>query len=716
MVQSCRNVVKRVRNYMKGGAQPYGKCAEKCMKNNRRCILNMVSIAVVLSLLLTVVPAMAQTAGAPDYASEIESLFNYFVELGFNPDWEMFLALQELDLLQEQYSAEDIGINLTDFMDARPSFYGSRILALIALGEDPFDYHGHNLFDEMQDLAENHNYGTIYDQVYALTALRAGGIAVPDAALEMLINAQREDGGYGIQQSDPDSTAMVLTFLANYREKEAVNAVVEKGLAFLHDQQLPSGGFVSYGHENSNSIAKVISALAALGEDPQDAKWQKDGNTMLDALKKFRTDNGGVAWIVEDKMQENNFALKQVMMAYRDLAMGDSIFNVLRAPQVVYVRIEGAKEQLANETVNLSWQEEKDLLVVEALRAAIDQTELTVDIKESAYGPYLNAVGDEAAGAFGGYDGWLYLINGQGGWGIGSDRVHYGDEIVFYYGDFAPGTLIPLVEIRPLKPIANAKITVRLFARYNEYDANFNPTEVEVPVEGAKFTVNGVDYFSNSEGVVEIPKLPKGDYAYKISKECEDKPPALLRTHGALEVIERTAYQDEQDIASWAKGVVYLAQDRNLMLGKDNLFRPKENLTRAEAIGVLHRLTSFGPKIGDNPFKDVPKDHEYYQAIVDAYANGLIAGVSATEFNPEGQITRQEFATMIQNVFRFSVAGKSEFKDSVKIASWAKHSVDAVSGKGIIVGSYNNFMPRQNVTREQAAAIFVRLAGIVEAS
>lgn len=73
-----------------------------------------------------------------------------------------------------------------------------------------------------------------------------------------------------------------------------MKAAVDKALDVLSELQLATGGFGSWGTENSESCAQVIVALTALGIDPaKDSRFIKNGLTILDALASYYVDGGG---------------------------------------------------------------------------------------------------------------------------------------------------------------------------------------------------------------------------------------------------------------------------------------------------------------------------------------------------------------------------------------------------------------------------------------
>jgi hypothetical protein len=64
------------------------------------------------------------------------------------------------------------------------------------------------------------------------------------------------------------------------------------------------------------------------------------------------------------------------------------------------------------------------------------------------------------------------------------------------------------------------------------------------------------------------------------------------------------------------------------------------------------------------PFNDVPESAWYYKNILNLYSAGLINGVSKTEFNPEGNVTRAELCAIIDRVLK-----NIDKKDKVMIDS-----------------------------------------------
>lgn len=61
-----------------------------------------------------------------------------------------------------------------------------------------------------------------------------------------------------------------------------------------------------------------------------------------------------------------------------------------------------------------------------------------------------------------------------------------------------------------------------------------------------------------------------------------------------LEELDRVTnkFKDDRAIASWAKGYVNVVKEAKYIEGADNIFRPIDRITRAEAATILYRVLS----------------------------------------------------------------------------------------------------------------------------
>lgn len=113
-------------------------------------------------------------------------------------------------------------------------------------------------------------------------------------------------------------------------------------------------------------------------------------------------------------------------------------------------------------------------------------------------------------------------------------------------------------------------------------------------------------------------------------------------------------------------------------------------------------------------FTDVPKDAWYHDYVYDLVYRGVVNGMTATTYEPEGKLTRAQFVKLLACSLADAETlktyeGKHPFKDSE--GHWAEAYIAWAKDKGIVEGvSATEFDPEAPITREQMATIFGRYA------
>ena len=617
--------------------------------------------------------------------------------------------------------------------------YGSRIIGLIAMDKNPESIWGRNLINELI-LKQNEitgSFGTLLDQVYAMHALELADADYNEyLALDCLLEQQSSDGGFGFSGvSDLDVTGMVLRLLANYTENSEVVSSISNSIAYIKASQLDSGGFESYGTKNSNTIAVLISGLTSVGEDVQSADWEKGGNNLADALNMFRLSDGSYKWKLDD-LQPNNLATIQSLEALGDMLAGNSILNRLDyyAGRIsVDLRIEGISETKFNEQVLYAGY--PNPTVEDVLTYALDGAGISYEIEDSSYGPYLKSIDGETAGKFEGYDGWLYLLNGNDGSGIGIDTVKDGDEIVFYYGDFAPGTLIPEVAVSPEIIYAGDNITFTVSSTYFDWDTY---TTTTTAIEGAKIEIGGKSYITDADGQVKLSggTLSAGEYKYKVSKNVEGSVPAILRTDELSLTIKASSSTGPVSTESFKVNTAVIGKDGEVIFGPRMVSVSSSDKYGATALaaldasglncriidsgnglfveeidgqenegmsGWMYAVNGKAPNISAS-IKDVSKGDE----ILWWYSTSAAAKVPEWPGSSTGQaVTKPEQneaidKTPIDNKKRIS------FDDVDDSITWARDAIEILAGNGIIDGTGSGFEPQRPITRAEFIKIIVK--------
>lgn len=116
------------------------------------------------------------------------------------------------------------------------------------------------------------------------------------------------------------------------------------------------------------------------------------------------------------------------------------------------------------------------------------------------------------------------------------------------------------------------------------------------------------------------------------------------------------------------------------------------------------------PTDWNNPFVDVSNNDWFYNSVKYAYENGLIYGVSNTEFAPDGDVTRAMFVTVLYRTEGEPYAENSSFVDVASDSYYANAVAWAEENKVVSGVSDTEFAPDMSITREQMAAIIYRYA------
>ena len=113
---------------------------------------------------------------------------------------------------------------------------------------------------------------------------------------------------------------------------------------------------------------------------------------------------------------------------------------------------------------------------------------------------------------------------------------------------------------------------------------------------------------------------------------------------------------------------------------------------------------------GNGTFRDVAEDSWFYDAVKYAYEKGLMTGVSADTFDPNGTCTRAQIVTILYRLAGSPRVSGASFSD-VTAGAWYADAVAWANANGIVNGHADgSFAPDEAVTREQLAAILYRYA------
>ncbi len=156
----------------------------------------------------------------------------------------------------------------------------------------------------------------------------------------------------------------------------------------------------------------------------------------------------------------------------------------------------------------------------------------------------------------------------------------------------------------------------------------------------------------------------------------------------------------------WAKDRIDRWTGLGIFTGYDNKFRPNDFITRGELAVVINNIMKYRDK-AENTFTDL--DQKFYtDALLKANYAGIING-SNKEIRPKDNATREEAAAILVNAFSIKANTENDylkFSDSSQISSWAVSSVNAMAGNGYVNGDQKKrFNPKANITRAEIVTI-----------
>ena len=187
------------------------------------------------------------------------------------------------------------------------------------------------------------------------------------------------------------------------------------------------------------------------------------------------------------------------------------------------------------------------------------------------------------------------------------------------------------------------------------------------------------------------------------------------------------AFRDMPVPADWShEGLDYCIYRGYVAGTSASTVSPTGVCTRAQLVSILYRMqgeptTVKGYELAKlrAPFDDVPRGQWYTDAIWWAKLTGVVAGTSATTFDPEGEITREQLAVILYNYTQQFAPGSipaagslAGFPDAGSVSSWARTEMAWSVGNGLISGTGSGgaayLSPQGSATRAQVAAILMR--------
>jgi hypothetical protein len=201
---------------------------------------------------------------------------------------------------------------------------------------------------------------------------------------------------------------------------------------------------------------------------------------------------------------------------------------------------------------------------------------------------------------------------------------------------------------------------------------------------------------------------------------------ATLATKGCFQsTISGKAAMPFTDLSqsAWYYASAQFVYQKKLLNGVSaDHFAPGDSVTRAMLATVLYRLAGEPSSNGaGDTFNDVIPGMWYEAGIHWASANGIVNGMGSGVFQPNINVTREQFAIML---FRYAteyrklnaeqVGDLNRFTDHLTISSWAEKGMSWAVGAGIMNGDTDgNLNPGGPASRAEAATMLQRFSNLL---
>ncbi|OPH59924.1 hypothetical protein BC351_18530 [Paenibacillus ferrarius] len=237
---------------------------------------------------------------------------------------------------------------------------------------------------------------------------------------------------------------------------------------------------------------------------------------------------------------------------------------------------------------------------------------------------------------------------------------------------------------------------------------NFEPIEIsmKVPPQGK----------AKRAGLYKI--YEDGRLAYQSANAAWNKPEAVfvISDGGSYVVMDyNVKYQDTS--GHWAAEAIGNLAARHIFADivaepivkgiETSHFEPDKRVTRAEFAALLVRAMGLSGSNKSN-FEDVPKTAWYSGDVAVAVENGVVQGVSETNFSPDDLVTREQMAVMLMRAWGImpehtsSNLGPIQFQDQDEMSSWAQQAIRDAASIGLLSGTQEGlFTPKGQTSRAE---------------
>ena len=237
-----------------------------------------------------------------------------------------------------------------------------------------------------------------------------------------------------------------------------------------------------------------------------------------------------------------------------------------------------------------------------------------------------------------------------------------------------------------------------------------------------KKAAEAVDKLINAIGSVTKDSRAKLDAARAAYDKLTDAQKKLVKNYDKLvkaesdyaKLVLGVPFVDVEK--HWALDAIKYVYEKGLMNGvEDDKFAPNATLTRGMLVTVLYRMAGAPEVTGEGKFADVAASDWYAAAVKWAADNGIVEGVSDSEFAPKANITREQLAAMLYRFAQYmkyasgDTAALDKFEDAASVSDWAEAAMQWAVGAGLVSGRTDTtIVPGGTATRAESATLLMR--------
>lgn len=565
--------------------------------------------------------------------------------------------------------------------------YSTAILSLTALGVDAkqlYPVNSNTSVDAFAKLKALTHSSSVWSVPYTIASYENNGKTIPSELLNQILTEQKTDGFWNEYDMPVDSTGNILLGLAFYNDAEhsTVQTAVDNAVNYLSKNWKADKTF-----GNANTTAAAIMGLAANGINPHtDARFiASDGTSLLDSLLTYAVGDKGFGY--SDSSEVNEYASRQ---AFGALIAASQVMNTGKAFNIYDFsgntltpgRATGIGEVSKPSTPSGS----SNVTVTVSIKGLDGYwlKEKAVTLKDDAtmYWALVDAIDGSDITQTGAENGYVSeMSNGK----TKLKEFDYGRNSGWLY---KVNNTLPEVGLLQYT-VKNGDKIEWYYTKDWTTDSLAGGRVNDTDKKAAASVDELLDKLLKDLGSLDNLTADDAEAVAQIRKAYDaltDEQKALVKGYDDLVAAEALLGETEElpfaDIENhWAGNSIRFVYENGLMRGvSDTDFAPDATFSRAMLVAVLHRMAGEPAANGAYPFADVRDTAWYANPVAWAYQNKLAGGMTETQYAPNAPITREQLAVMLM---RFAQYMDYDTADTIRLV----HYKDAGSVSGYAEGA-----------------------------